>query len=71
MRGVGVTWGAGSTSLLRFLVNSDTPLVCRMAEGRSDSFFFLIFCRSLFLSRSSFSLHSNNYKRDAKTDMSL
>lgn len=50
------TCGAGSTSLLLFLVNSDTPLVCKMAEGRSDSFFFLIFCLSFLRSRSSFSL---------------
>lgn len=53
-----LTCGAGRTSLLLFFVNSDTPLVCRMAEGKSDSFFFLIFCLSFFRSRSSFSLYT-------------
>lgn len=57
-----VTCGAGKTSLERFLVNSATPLVCRMAEGRSLSFFFLIFCLSFFLSLSSCSLHVNKKK---------
>lgn len=51
-----VTCGVGKTSLERFLVNSATPLVCRMADGRSLSFFFLIFCLSFFLSLSSCSL---------------
>ncbi len=55
-----LTCGAGSTSLLLFFVNSDTPLVCRMAEGRSDSFFFLIFCLSFFRSWSSFSLYTKS-----------
>lgn len=50
------TCGAGKTNLERFLVNSATPLVCRMAEGRSLSFFFFIFCLSFFLSLSSCSL---------------
>lgn len=50
------TCGEGKTNLERFLVNSATPLVCRMAEGRSLSFFFFIFCLSFFLSLSSCSL---------------
>lgn len=50
------TCGDGKTNFERFLVNSATPLVCRMAEGRSLSFFFLIFCLSFFLSLSSCSL---------------
>lgn len=64
LRFANLTCGAGSTSLLLFLVNSDTPLVCRMAEGRSDSFFFLIFCLSFFRSWSSFSLYTEKHRGD-------
>lgn len=59
------TWGAGRTSLERFLVNSATPLVCRMADGRLLSFFFFIFCLSFFLSLSSCSLATNKKQTPA------
>ncbi len=37
-----------------------------MAEGRSDSFFFLIFCLSFFRSRSSISLYTKKHRSDQK-----
>lgn len=54
------TCGAGRTNLLLFLVNSDTPLICNIAEGKSDSFFFFRRCLSFFCSDSSFSLNKTN-----------